>query len=115
MLNDPHICLITIIYRIGVRVLWCGSIINAEHWYTKLESQLSLVSLLSIGTAHAVTSTMKLNHSLIKALRILPINSWSIMDNSDLHLLIRVKLVFICMILAIIAILIECFLLILGN
>ena len=103
MCNDPNICLIAIIKRIGVRVLRCHPIVHAEHWYTKLESQLSLISLVSVGTAYAKASTMKLNHSLIKPLRILPVNRWAIVYNSDHDLLIRVKLDWICMILAIIA------------
>ena len=105
MSNYPHICLIAIIKRIGVRVLRSGPVVNAEHWYTKLERQLSLITLMTVGTAYAEASTMKLNHSLIKPLRILHTNGRSIMNNSDLDLLARIIIVLICMILDIVAIL----------
>ena len=113
MSNDPHISLITIIKRIGVRVLRCGTIVDAEHWYTKLNSQLSLITLVTVGTTDAEASSMKLNHGLIKPLRVLPINRWAIVNYSDLDLLIRVKFDCICMILAIIAT--KLFLSVLGH
>ena len=58
---------------------------------------------------------MKLNHSLVKLLRILPVNWWAIVYNSDHDLLIRVELVYISMILAIITILNQRFLSVLGH
>ena len=57
---------------------------------------------MTVRTADAKATTVKLYHSLIKPLRVLLTNGWSIMDNSDFDLLVRIIISLICMILVII-------------
>ena len=53
---------------------------------------------MTVGTTHGKATTMKLNHSLLKLLRILYRNGRSIMHDSYFYMCARIVLILICVI-----------------